>query len=670
MPKPDELLFALKIFTAAMLAYYVSCWLGLSNPYWSMATAFIVGHPLVGATRSKAMYRFFGTLVGAVVATLMVPVLVAAPLLLSLAMAFWVGLCLYISLLDRSARAYAFMLAGYTAGIIGFPAVMNPADVFQTALTRCEEITLGIAFTSIINALIMPRSMGPILARRIKSWVEPSIAWTCAVLAGHGEAAPAREARRRLAFEATDTAMMISQLGYDTSHFHNAVRQITRLRLYLISIMPILSAIDPRVAELRRINALTPATQAVLAQTESWIQSGKAEGAEPLLQQIHTLNQETLGWSGLVRAGLALRLEELVRISLHARQLRQAVLDGENITSTPVLEAEYIAIKRQNRDHKLALLSAFSAALSILLVCLVWIESGWVYGAGSAVIVAVACSFSASQDDPAPSIAKMLTLGVIIILALFIYNFAILPCVTGFGMLYLVLLPMGLLVGVMVARPATFGSGMLLGAFGATLLALENGYKTTFIGYAESSLGLLVGLGSALILTRLIRSVGAAWSAEQLVRANWRDVAHAAKANDAPTRANMTGIMMDRLGLMMPRVAAVEAGADSAAAEAMKDLRVGLNIIGLHREQWQLPPAARATCQRVFDIVAAHYHDNPRLPVPQSLLHALDDSMTLLMPNATTCQMALMMLSGLRLAFYPEAAPPALNANLSEPVNT
>lgn len=667
MPKPDEFLFALKIFSAAMLAYYISCWLGLNNPYWSMATAFIVGHPLAGATRSKAVYRFFGTLVGASAAVLMVPVLVDAPLLLCLAMAFWVGLCLYISLMDRSARAYAFMLAGYTAGIIGFPSVMNPGNVFQTALTRCEEISLGIACTSIINSLIMPRSMGPILAQRVKSWVQPGVTWASEVLAGESESAPAREARQRLAFEATDTAMMISQLGYDTSHFKNAVRQITRLRLYLISIMPILAAIGPRVAELRRVEGLTEPTQAVLSQTEAWLQSGKTEGTEPLLDQIQTLHEESDGWAGLVRSGLALRLEELVRIALHSRQLRQHVLDGDKMSSTPALEAEYIALKRQSRDHKMAFLSAFSAALSILLVCFVWIESGWVYGAGAAVLVAVACSFFASQHDPAPSIASMLTLSVIIIMAIFVYDFAILPRVSSFEMLYMVLFPVGLIIGLLVARPATFSFGMVLGAFGATQLALQNGYNMDFISYAESSLSLLVGLGSALVITRLIRSVGAAWSAEQLMRANWRDVANAARANNAQDRATMTGLMMDRLGLMMPRLAAIANGADAAAAMVMRDTRVGLNLIGLHQEQWRLPPAARTACQHVFGEVATYYKNNPRNPAPVTLQSAMDASMSLLIPEASSYQIALRTLSGLRLALYPEAAAPLFPSNLSEP---
>lgn len=660
MPKLDELLFALKTFSAAMLAYYISCWLGLDNPYWSMATVFIVSHPFAGAMRSKAVYRFFGTLIGGAAALIMVPPLVASPLLLSLAMAVWVGGCLYISLLDRSARAYAFMLSGYTAGIIGFPAVADPSHIFQLALTRCEEITLGIACTTLIGSLVFPRSMGPVLARRITSWVQPGITWASAELAGDSNSTAAREAQRRLAFEATDIGMMVSQLGYDTSNLHHAARQITRLRIYVISLMPILSSIGPRVAALQQLNGITPALQNILTHVESWVQSEKADGAEALLHDIQSLSKEEATWSGLLRAGLARRLEELVRIVLHSRRMRQDVLDNKLNVSSPALEAGYIATIRQSRDYKMVFFSAFSASLALLLVCMIWIESGWVYGAGAAVGVSVACSFFASQDDPAPGIMTMLVKFSIIILADFVYVFAILPAVGSFEALYLALLPAGLLIGILVSRPATLSAGMLLGAFGTTQLALQNGYSFDFITYAETSLSLLLGLACALFITKIMRSIGAALSVERLAQANWSDVANAAEAKTAHDRAAMTGVMMDRLGLMVPRLAAVATGADSAATDALVDLRVGLNVLALHREQWHLPASAHASCQDVFHYISMHYRGNPRQQAPEQLRQAMDETLNILMQNAPPYATALAMLSGLRLALYPDAAPPEL----------
>src|ERR1700761_6340755 len=86
------IIFACKTFLAAVLALLVALWLDLPRPYWAMATGYITSQPLAGATSSKAVYRVLGTVIGAVVAVIMVPNLVDAPEVLCLAMALWVGL--------------------------------------------------------------------------------------------------------------------------------------------------------------------------------------------------------------------------------------------------------------------------------------------------------------------------------------------------------------------------------------------------------------------------------------------------------------------------------------------------------------------------------------------------------------------------------------------------
>ncbi len=657
MPKPDEWLFALKTFAGAMAALYIALWLGLDNPYWAMATAFIVAQPFAGAMRSKALYRFCGTLIGGIAAVVMVPNLVNAPVLLSLAMALWIGLCLYIALLDRSPRSYTFMLAGYTAGIIGFPSVANPGDIFNTALTRVEEISIGIACTTMVGTLIFPRPLGPVLAARIGTWVAPARDWAVAALAGEEESAQAQAARRRLAFEATDAAMMISQLAYDTSHLQMAVPFLTRLRVYVISLMPVLSSIGDRVMQLRRLGGITTDLQSVLTDIAAWMHEGGPEDAGPLLGRIAAIEEREHGWAGLLRASLCVRLEELVRIVQHSRAIRRHVVDGDRPPASPLREAEFVAVMAETHDHKLALLSALSAGIALLVLCVFWIEAGWSYGAGAAVIAAVACSFFAAQDDPAPAIALMLRNALIVTVGVGVYDFAVLPLVTGFDELCLVLLPAGLIIGVLISRPATFGTGMLLGAIGSTQLGLDNVYRASFSAFANGTVALIIGLGSALVVTKMIRSVGAAWSAERLQRANWRDVALAAGA--AHDRATLTGLMMDRLGLMMPRMAAVARGADEAAAGALQDLRVGLNMVALHREQSLLPPAARHANEAVFAGVAAHYGGNARAPAPETLRGAIDAAIATLIANPRAYKETLMVLSGLRLVLFPACQPPA-----------
>ena len=66
LPSWRDWLFSAKTFAGAMLALWIALRMGLDRPYWAMATAYIVAQPLAGAMRSKAAYRFYGTLLGAV----------------------------------------------------------------------------------------------------------------------------------------------------------------------------------------------------------------------------------------------------------------------------------------------------------------------------------------------------------------------------------------------------------------------------------------------------------------------------------------------------------------------------------------------------------------------------------------------------------------------------
>ena len=82
LPSWRDWIFSAKTFAGAMLALWIALRIGLDRPYWAMATAYIVAHPLTGAMRSKSAYRFYGTLVGAVACLALIPNLVDAPVLL------------------------------------------------------------------------------------------------------------------------------------------------------------------------------------------------------------------------------------------------------------------------------------------------------------------------------------------------------------------------------------------------------------------------------------------------------------------------------------------------------------------------------------------------------------------------------------------------------------
>src|SRR5471030_729756 len=96
-PTSREWIFSVKTFAASMLALYIGLKLELPRPYWAMASVYVVSNPFVGATRSKALYRALGTMLGASAAVFFVPPLVGMPLVLCLVVALWTGTLLLLS---------------------------------------------------------------------------------------------------------------------------------------------------------------------------------------------------------------------------------------------------------------------------------------------------------------------------------------------------------------------------------------------------------------------------------------------------------------------------------------------------------------------------------------------------------------------------------------------
>ncbi|HEV7877867.1 MAG TPA: FUSC family protein [Bradyrhizobium sp.] len=165
------LVFALKTFAAAMLALSIAFWLDMPRPYWAMTSVYITSSPLTGATASKALYRMLGTLIGAAGTIALVPNLVDAPELLSLAIALWVGVFLYFSLIDGTPRSYVFMLSGYTVALLGFPILSAPQLTFDIVSSRVQEIMLGIVCASVVSMLVMPQNVASAIAARADAWL-------------------------------------------------------------------------------------------------------------------------------------------------------------------------------------------------------------------------------------------------------------------------------------------------------------------------------------------------------------------------------------------------------------------------------------------------------------------------------------------------------------------
>ncbi len=662
-PSLSDWMFASKTFLTAMLALYIAMSLGLDRPYWAMASVYIASQPLSGATRSKAVFRLCGTVVGASASVILVPALADAPPLLSLALAFWVAGCLYLSLLDRTPRSYICMLSGYTAAIVGFPSVIAPDAIFDTALTRVEEIAIGVSLASLVASVVFPRSVGPALAARIDAWLENARGWSIDALSHRDTAA---EQARRLAADGVEINLLASHLSYDATTWET--RHFGLLRARMILLIPVLASISDRMEALR---AKLPQEAAVLVgDLADWLAlrphrpphhrwptrwpTRWPRGSMPCRRGL----AERFDWDSVLLTSLLIRLRELLDIMTDCATLRRQMVESVRPARTELrFASEASAALSWHRDHGMALLSAVACAAAILLACGVWIATAWNEGFVAAEMVAVACSFFAAQDDPVPAIVQFLGWSVAGVIIDGILLFGVLPAASSFVTLMLALAPVFLIGGLLVSMPRTASGGRALTANGATLLALESAYAADFPSFANSAMAFMLGLGLAAIVTRLMRSVGAGFSVSRLLGVIWLELARAAEQRGGHDRARYAGLMLDRLGLIAPRLA--EADQAGAAADALTDIRMGFNIIDLRRARHAVVWPVRDRIDILLDALANAYRARREVWPDAGLLPRIDQALTVMADHGPEGGRAdaLLGLVGIRRGLFPDAPP-------------
>ncbi len=115
-------------------------------------------------------------MLGAAAAVATVPLLVNMPIVLMAAISLWIVALVYLSLLQRSPRAYVFLLAAYTLPIVALPPVDQPAQIFDLAVARIEEIVIGIVCAGLVGAIILPAKVAPALRARAERWLADAAA--------------------------------------------------------------------------------------------------------------------------------------------------------------------------------------------------------------------------------------------------------------------------------------------------------------------------------------------------------------------------------------------------------------------------------------------------------------------------------------------------------------
>ena len=637
MPFADKhaWLFSAKLYLAAVATLGISLLGGLARPYWAMATVYVVSFPpLLGMTRARGGYRILGTFLAcaAVVAFMN---FVQTPMLMCAMLALWLSGCLFVALLHRGPSGYTFMLASYTAAFIGFQAIATPEQIFDIAVARGEEIILGALCAVIVASLVFPTSAKPAINARIGGWMDDAALWARQVLGGDGETSR----RALLAADLAQFDALITMARLDDPRHPQAHLQMQALRLRMLALLPVLGWIDDRLAALHARRALDEARRTLLADIATWMERKDApdpDAVARLRARIAALRPEPSAAIGtLLSNSLLLRLDELVELWADCRRLQRDIAAGRSDPDERGLfrldMGRLNVLRERHVDWPMLSFAALSPGISLIAYCVLWIAIGWDGGGFGAMLGVVAASFFASQDDPTPQMSKMLVATLISLALVALYQFGVLPLVHDFGALVLVLAPAFLLLGLLIHDPKTMPYALPMTVNLATLLNLRSTYAGDFQAFVNSSVSIVLGVGFFIVMTRLFRSVGAEWSARRLVRRAWTVIADAAAGHGVQDRELFTARMLDLLGQLAPRMAAVSGDSQLAAVDLLDEIRAGLNVIELRRARRALPAANAAALERLLEAVGAHYRAQAahgrRLAAPAALGEAIDASL-------------------------------------------
>ncbi len=621
----DAILFSAKSFAAAMLAYYISLRIGLPKPFWAIVTVYIVSQTSAGASFSRGVYRFAGTLVGAIATVAIVPNFVNDPMVCSVVLAAWIGLCLFFSLLDRTPRAYAFVLAGYTASLIGFPSVLDPGAIFETASVRVQEILIGILCAVLIHRYILPKRMTGQFTGKLSATLRDA-----RQLAGdalRGTPGENRRDRHQLAGDLLAIQGLATHLPYDPAPPPS--RQILQLiHDRLARLLWLAAEIEDRIEVLRLGDSDAPGELiALVGDVGVWAASAETEdrvaAAAQLIAHARSV-QKRFGAEAAIpgdrlAANLAGHLAEMVGLLQDCDRLGRTIgatgrLRDARSLHGPKRAKGYV----YHRDLWMAGRTALGAIVGIVIGCAFWIWSAWPEGGMAVSILGVCCTLFANFDAPVPFVIKYFVGSIYGVVISLIYSFFILPQVTDFRVLVAVLAPAFLFAGSLQARlPTTFM------ALGITLTipilsALGPYYTGDFATSLNSVIALFAAVGFGAVSMSLFQTLPVDGAINRLLRLSRRDVGRRA-LGAAPDEARWESLMIDRTALLLPRLRLTGKAYPDVLDDTLNHLRIGHVAGQLRKTIPQIKGEAGVEMDELLFVIAAHFSGR-RPSTPADLL--------------------------------------------------
>lgn len=558
-PSKLDWIFATKTFVAGILALYIAFSLNLAYPIWAIGTVFVIANPYSGMTSSKSIYRLLGTLLGAIVSIAVTPFLINTPMLFTLFLASWVGFCLYISMLDRTPRSYVLMLAGYTTVIICYNMVYyaDTVSIFDMALGRFLEITVGVVCSAIVTTTIFPMHIGPAVETRVAKTIQDIKALFDQILLDQKQLDNYNQLLGNITRDTSDIHVLAVHLSYEKSKLQGMTKPLQEMLHQLTMLVANLVAMSERMKQLDQIEmTYRENLKAVHAHIAEFLH----DHHEIKAQELNFLpSQFESDFAALVASappeqqvilnGLKMDIRHFIQNVRAVKLIWQRIQQGDDAlpeSMTP-LTTTYPSL---HRDHGVAVRGGISAFLIILIATAFWILSGWKAGFMLAEMAAISACILTAMDNPVPALKLFIRANIYSAVVVFIYAYGVFPHVTAFWELALVLAPFSIFCLMLFPHPPLAGLGLPLLMSSIMGLNLQNRYVLDQIAFFDASISAVIGLIISVYIIHMVRAMSPDMTVQRILALHYKAVRTALYLPYGADFKKHLRSMLDRIGVL------------------------------------------------------------------------------------------------------------------------
>ncbi|WP_321791489.1 FUSC family protein [Caballeronia sp. J97] len=595
--------YIFKAVLAALLSLWIAMRLDMAQPRTAMTTVFVVMQPQSGMVLAKSFYRFCGTMVGLVVMMIFISLFSQQPVLFLSATALWVGVCTAGAARNRNFRSYGFVLAGYTAALIGIPAAQHPEAAYLSALTRVGEVTLGIVCSGAVSALVFPQHAGEQVRTTVRRRFTQFVDYVCRALSGN---------MARAQIERTNLAFVSDIVGFEAARsvavFENPESRmrggrLARLNSEFMSASTRFHALHQLMNRLREnasattIAALEPFFREVPPLFSVSNQPVKnADDAAHAAAQMRDYQAALPKRVRAARAGLGAnpdfaQLEFDTATELLYRFVDDMLAYAETYASltSPSHERErWIARYVPKTNMLAAAISGLRGAVVMFVLSAFWIETAWPSGGTMVLNAAAVCALASSSPRPTLMSAQMALGTMLATVTGMIVVFGVFPHIDGFAMMCAALAPALLFGAYLSTRHALAGVGIGYCIFFCFLAGPDNLVHYDPTGFMNDALALVLSMIVAAIAFAVLLPTDAPWLRRLLLGDLRREVVNARRGR----LASLTTHFESRTRDLLAQINALATGRPDLQRDALQwlfaVLEFGNAVIDLRRELAEL----------------------------------------------------------------------------------